>query len=303
MSIGAGHSPRGVVESSVWAGAGGGSFTGYREELDSVVLHQEFSSSAVVVLIGFGEPVTVMQSPRGTAGGTSRSVVAGLRTRVATTGHQGTQHGIAIRMDPLLAFRLFAVPMHEISDDLVDAAALLGLAGALLTEQLAETPSWRGRFELLEHTLAARIAAGPSLDPAVVWAWRALRNRPHTASIADLATRIGWSRRHFERRFRYQVGLPPATAARILRFERALATLAAGRWNPCRGRGTRRLQRPGPLRPGCSRPHRCHAESARSAVPSRATGCRNRSRLNPTQQITLQRMQFEAFSVIGRHRI
>jgi hypothetical protein len=167
MSDEASHSPRGVAESLVWTGAGGESFTGYREELDSVVLHREVSASVVVVLIGFGEPVTMVRSARGTASGASRSVVGGLRTRVAVTGHRGTQHGIAIRLDPLRAFGLFGGGMHEISDDLVDADALLGPTGMVLTEQLAETPSWRGRFELLEHTLAARIAAGPSPDPAV----------------------------------------------------------------------------------------------------------------------------------------
>lgn len=229
MSDGARRSAGVAAESPVQPGKGVGSYTGYREVLDAAVLHREMPSSDVVMLIGLGEPVTVVRSPRGRAGGTSRSVVSALRSAVAVTSHRGVQHGIAIRLDPLQAYRLFGLPMHEISDDMVDPSALLGGSGALLTEQLAETPGWRARFDLLDHALSTRIARGPAPDPAVIWAWRAMQIRPLTVSVADLAKQIGWSRRHFERRFRHQIGLPPGTVTRILRFERALAALADNR--------------------------------------------------------------------------
>jgi AraC-like DNA-binding protein len=66
-------------------------------------------------------------------------------------------------------------------------------------------------------------------NPAVIWAQRRMRTRPVMASVADLAAQIEWSRRHFELHFRHQVGLPPHTVARILRFERALTALADNR--------------------------------------------------------------------------
>ncbi|WP_433734098.1 helix-turn-helix domain-containing protein [Nocardia sp. CA-129566] len=227
MSNGADRGTRVVVESSaVRSEISVGRYTGYREMLDSAVLHREIPSSDVVLLIGFAESVQMIRSARGPVGGSSRNVVSALRTGVAVTRHRGLQHGIAIRLDPLCAYRLFAVPMQEISDDLVDPTAMLGRFGALLTERLAETRSWRDRFALLDRALAARIACGPAPDPEVSWAWRTLRNGLLAVSIADLAERVGWSRRHFERRFRHQIGLPPHTVARVLRFERALAALA-----------------------------------------------------------------------------
>ena len=43
--------------------------------------------------------------------------------------------------------------------------------------------------------------------------------------IGDLTTELGWSRRRIASEFREQVGLPPKSAARLLRFERAKALL------------------------------------------------------------------------------
>lgn len=179
----------------------------------------------MVLLIGFGEPVSLVRSARARSGGACRSVVSGLRTRTAVTGHRGTQQGIAIRLDPLRAYRLFALPMDEVSDALVDAEELLGPSGRRLSEQLAESPSWPNRVQLLESALGTRLDRGPAPDPAIGWAWRRIRDDARATSVADIAEQSGWSRRQFERRFRRQIGLPPATVVRILRFQRALAAL------------------------------------------------------------------------------
>ena len=98
-------------------------------------------------------------------------------------------------------------------------------AAARLSEQLAGSRSWRDRVGLLDDALGARLDRGPAPDPAIAWAWRRIRDDPTAITVADLGTRTGWSRRQFERRFRRQIGLPPATVVRVLRLQRALAAL------------------------------------------------------------------------------
>jgi AraC-like DNA-binding protein len=49
--------------------------------------------------------------------------------------------------------------------------------------------------------------------------------------IRDLANAVGWSRRHLSEQFTHTLGLPPKTAARILRFEHACRLLLDTRAN------------------------------------------------------------------------
>jgi hypothetical protein len=62
--------------------------------------------------------------------------------------HDGRQLGIQIRLDPLGAFSLFGVPLHELGN----------------------------RFALLGRLLTDRIAAGPMPSPELAWAWRTMRD-------------------------------------------------------------------------------------------------------------------------------
>jgi transcriptional regulator GlxA family with amidase domain len=63
----------------------------------------------------------------------------------------------------------------------------------------------------------------------VAWAWRALEASAGGVEIGRLSERIGCSRRHLIAGFREQVGVPPKTAARILRFDRAARAVRDGR--------------------------------------------------------------------------
>lgn len=44
--------------------------------------------------------------------------------------------------------------------------------------------------------------------------------------VAEIARRVGWSRRHLAERFRAETGLGPKEAARVVRFDRARRVLS-----------------------------------------------------------------------------
>lgn len=87
--------------------------------------------------------------------------------------------------------------------------------------QLAEVPSWPGRFELTDALLTRRYAAGPSVDPEVAWAWYRIIGSRGLVRIDGLAAEVGWSRKRLWYRFRSQLGLPPKRAATPVRFDHA----------------------------------------------------------------------------------
>ncbi|MGH9137723.1 MAG: helix-turn-helix domain-containing protein [Acidimicrobiales bacterium] len=202
-------------------------YTGYVERSVLPLSRREVAKPSVVLIISFGEPIDVrLSSDRQPARHTS--FVAGLHDGFAVTEHTGRQRGIQVDLTPLGAFRLLGVPPSEFAHQVVQIDALSSrLAG--LADPLASAPDWPARFDLLDHELLRWATEGPEEDPAVAWAWRQLCDADGRMTVGVLADEIGWSRRHFVSRFRHYVGLPPKSAGRILRFERAVQLLGADR--------------------------------------------------------------------------
>jgi len=174
------------------------------------VRQREGPGTDVVVILTFEEHWLI-------DGERHTSFVAGLHDRQVTTEHPGRSLGMQVNLDPLAARALVGVPLHELAGLAVPAEQILD---PFLVERLANTPGWDARFALLDGALAPRLAdARPSRE--VAWAWRRLRATHGRVPIGTLAAELGWSRKRIVARFRDEIGLPPKTVARLLRFERA----------------------------------------------------------------------------------
>ena len=116
------------------------------------------------------------------------------------------------------AYSLLGIPFPSWGGCCLALDSAFGAAGRSLVKRVRELEGWDARFDLLETFLVARLEAGPVADPAVVWAWRRLRETAGQIRVAELAAELGCSRRYLLTRFREQVGLPPKLVARLLRF-------------------------------------------------------------------------------------
>src|SRR5262249_41720275 len=120
---------------------------------------------------------------------------------------------------------ILGVPMHALTNRVVDFDDVLGADGRALLERLGNVPTWEERFDLIDAFLLARATRGRAPAREIAWAWRELVVTHGGTGIARLAAELGWSHRRLIARFREQVGLPPKTAARVLRFHRAVGAL------------------------------------------------------------------------------
>ena len=188
------------------------SYDGFREETPVPMVRREGPGRDVVLLISFGEEWSI-------DGERLTSFAAGLRDRQVTTRHEGRCHGIHVNVSPPAARRLFGVPLHELAYRQVPLENVL--AEPFLAEQLHDEDGWEERFRLLDRVLARRLAVSPPASWEVEWAWRRLVESHGGVRVGALAEALGWSRKRLVARFREEVGLPPKTAARVLRFERA----------------------------------------------------------------------------------
>lgn len=205
---------------------GVGGYTGYWEETPGPLRRREAPSGVVPLIISFGAPITVTRP--GAPPRRLTSFAGGLSDGPALTEHDGRQHGVQVNLTPLGAYRLFGRPMRDLANETVDLAEVLGPRAGELAGRLAEAPGWARRFALLDDALARRMLSGPQPCPEVVWTWRRLVRTAGRARIADLAHEVARSPRYLVGRFDEQVGLPPKTVARTLRFRRAAALALRG---------------------------------------------------------------------------
>lgn len=159
----------------------------------------------------------------GTAfGGLPRAFVAGLTDTCGVVDQAGAIECVDLKLTPLGAYTLLGAPMDELTNRVVDLDDLLPRAG-----RLAEASTWEHRFELLDQLLLECAERGPRPAGEVSWAYRRLTETRGAVPIGALAEQVGWSRRHLVAKFRQQVGLPPKTLARIMRFEHLVSRLRA----------------------------------------------------------------------------
>lgn len=204
-----------------------GAYTGYRERSRGRVLRVEVPFGGLPLIVSFGPRLRVSEA----GGRNSRefgSFLAGLQESWVSTDFERESAGMQVNLTPLGAFLLLGRPMHELANRTLGLDDLLGADGRVLGERLAETPGWEARFELLDAFVLARFERSTPLSPRVVRAWQRLTASGGRAAIGPLADELGCTRKHLIEQFRTQIGLPPKTVARILRFQRARKRVESG---------------------------------------------------------------------------
>lgn len=135
---------------------------------------------------------------------------------------------LGLRLHPLGAFRILRRPLHELTGVTVDLQDVVGGAAAELAERCAEAATPVGRVRAAACWIETRLRAGAEPDAAVEWVAGELARQAGAVSIGSLRERTGWSKTRFTTVFREQVGVPPKTLARILRFRNALERVHRG---------------------------------------------------------------------------
>lgn len=202
-----------------------GRYAGYDLHLHPRAVHYGLPGAAATVILSLGEPVdTTWSDASAGAGDRYRALAAGLHLRPALIRTHGRQHGLQLDLSPLGVRALLGVPMGDLSGVMVHHADLpLGVPESVHA-RLSQAGTWTERFDLLDaHLLslarADRRATGP--ERAAHEAWALLSDTAGRTTVADLADRLGWSRRHLSSLVRAELGVSPKEAARLHRFDHA----------------------------------------------------------------------------------
>jgi AraC-like DNA-binding protein len=201
-------------------------YAGYVEHAAFPLRQREVATTIVPLIINLGAPFRVRLARA--AGEAHGSFVAGLYDGYADVAALGPAHCLQVDFTPLGARRFFGLPMRELAGRTLDLALVAGRGADLLRERLHHTPGWPARFVLLDDCVRRRLAAAPFPSPEIAWAWHRLAASGGRVRIGALARELGWSRKHQAARFALEIGAPPKTVARILRFARARRIILGG---------------------------------------------------------------------------
>jgi AraC-like DNA-binding protein len=129
---------------------------------------------------------------------------------------------LGVRLSPVGAFTVLGRPLHELTGLTADLEDVVSSAAGELADRCDSAASPEARVREAIRWIEARMRRNPRPDPAVAWMTGELERRDGAVSIAELRERTGWSKSRLTTTFREQIGVPPKTFARILRFRKAL---------------------------------------------------------------------------------
>jgi AraC-like DNA-binding protein len=200
-------------------------YEGWSEWTSGPTLRKQFGGVGVPMIFLFEEGFRSTGNPAMPLEARN-AFIAGINDTYALTDSGPRMDGVQINLSPLAAYRMFGVPMHELSGHTVELEDVLGDDARVLGERLRDasdgTGGWNECFDVLDEYFAQRLATGRVPSEGVAWAWHQLVRYDGQVEIRNLADEIGWSAKRLIAEFREQIGMPPKAIARALRFRKTL---------------------------------------------------------------------------------
>lgn len=197
-------------------------FIGYREHGQAISGNVEMAALVVPLVISFGDAFEIGLGHAPGSNDRYNSFASGLYAGPVVISSNGAAECIQINFTPLGAWRFFGLPMSELAARMVTLDDLGDHEMKHLRQRLWEERDWTRRLDIAEGFVIERFRRARQADPAVHWAYQRLLSRRGDVRIADVARKLEWSRKHLSQRFQAQLGLPPKTVARMIRFQAAL---------------------------------------------------------------------------------
>src|SRR5262245_37870927 len=152
------------------------------------------------------------------------AVVGGARSSAYVRDAAPTGTVVGAELKPGAAEALLGASSEELAETHTPLIDLWGSAARTAREQLGDARSLDDGVHVLEGLLAARLPAALRIRPVVTMSFGRLAMG---APVRAVVMESGYSHRGFVAMFRRFVGTGPKTFARLLRFQRALAAMAA----------------------------------------------------------------------------
>ncbi len=158
-----------------------------------------------------------------------RAMIVGQMLTATHLDAQARTHAVGVRFTPAGARAWLGLPLHQITGRIEDAGAVCGAAASRLQSTVEQARGVDERLAAAERTIRATLRPQSQATEAVRRAVWLIHAGGGIVRADAVARACGISPRHLERCFQEHVGLSPKALARIVRFQRSLRELRAGR--------------------------------------------------------------------------
>lgn len=213
-----------VRQAPGWLRADVVNYAGYGVKRSKPQRTLHLPACTVTLFFGWGDPIRLHDPYAREREGTAwESMAVGLCSHADISEISGTTYGVQVELTPLGAYRMLGMPLHHLANRATRPEEILGHRWvARLTGRLAQASDWPELCAVLDDTITTRLREGRWPSPVVLEAWNRLRRTHGQMTVSELARITGRSRRRLETLFSEQIGLPPKTLARVLRFQKAI---------------------------------------------------------------------------------
>lgn len=151
--------------------------------------------------------------------------ISGLRHEPIVIGTPGPMSILGVRFKMLGAYRFLRVPLHELTDRVIDASLVFGSTVLKLRDHIACAPTPQQRFRLFEEFLLQRLSAPVRTEVLIEGAVNRLSQELFEGRVGELVDEMAIGSKHLRRLFRDHVGISPKSVFRIHRFQRVIGYL------------------------------------------------------------------------------
>ena len=152
--------------------------------------------------------------------------VSGIRRSLITIEAGNNATMLVARFTPHGVLSFFKLPVHELTDRIVELECIFGNLFRSLRNHLLEVPSAAGRIAAFVEFLLQRVGEPEGPNQLIEYAIPRLQNG---CSVNSLVKETGYSHKHFVNLFERHTGLTPKYYSRVFRFQRVLKFLETGK--------------------------------------------------------------------------
>lgn len=125
------------------------------------------------------------------------------------------------------AYPFVQMPLHELTDTVVDGNLVLTNEILHLREQLLALPAVSQKFAYVEKYLKRHFGSRLEPNRCIDFAVSRILQLPDQLTIEEITRKVGYSHKHFIQLFRENVGLTPKAFLKVIRFQKAIREIEA----------------------------------------------------------------------------